>query len=224
MATLSQALTWLRAALGKFWNPDNAHGYQCKDLVDAYCLYLFGDWVGTVRPGNGKDVFNNANPKFFTKVRNNPADPNQVPPAGSILSFAGTAAVPEGHTAITESADKSGVNVFQMDGYRQVAAHRARLPYTGLIGWLIPNLSPDGYATRVVTNPVAYVRVQPHATAGLAPGFPEGIAKGATLAIKGYVAGHDPYGKGDDAWYVTKSGFYVWANAAGNSLAGLTKL
>ncbi len=143
MATLQEALAWLDAAVGKFWNPDNAHGYQCKDLPDAYCLYLWGNWVDTVRPGDGKDVFGNSNAEYFIKVANDPSNPAQLPPPGSILSFAGSAAVPEGHTAITESADAAGVNVFQMDGYRQVAAHRARLSYDGLIGWLIPKLAPD---------------------------------------------------------------------------------
>lgn len=79
-------------------------------------------------------------------------------------------------------------------------------------------------ASRVVTAPVAYVRTAPRSTASTAPGYPNGIAKGATLAIVGYVAGEDPYKTGDDAWLKTKSGFYVWANNAGNSLSGLKKL
>jgi len=143
LKTLIAALAWLDAAVGQYWNPDNAHGYQCKDLPDAYCLFLWGNWVDTVRPGNGKDVFDNANPEFFSKVRNDPSNPDQLPPPGSILSFAGSRAVPEGHTAITESSDAAGVNVVQMDGYKQVAAHRARLSYDGLIGWLIPKLAPE---------------------------------------------------------------------------------
>lgn len=226
MATLAAALIWLRAALGKFWNPDNAHGYQCKDLVDAYVMAIFPGkhWSETVRPGNGKDVYANANPAYFTKVPNNPHDPAQLPPPGSILSFAGSAAVPEGHTAITEKADAAGVDVFQMDGYRQTAAHRARLPYDGLIGWLVPNLDGTGSATRLVTNEVAYVRTGPGTGYPMAPGYPDGIAQGATLAVVGYVAGEDPYNSGDDAWYKTKSGYFVWANAAGNDLSGLASL
>ncbi|SDT42446.1 N-acetylmuramoyl-L-alanine amidase [Pseudarthrobacter equi] len=78
--------------------------------------------------------------------------------------------------------------------------------------------------SRTVTNAVAWVRTGPRADAPTAPGYPEGIAKGATLSIRGFVAGQDPYNNGNDAWYVTRSGFFVWANAAGNSLAGLPKL
>lgn len=134
---------FLTTAVGKLFNPDNFAGYQCKDLPDAYCIHLFGDWINTIRPGNGKDVFANANPAYFTKVRNNPADPRQVPPRGSILSYAGTAAVPEGHTALTLEPRPGNVLVLQMDGYRQVPAHTFTLPYTGLIGWLIPKVPAD---------------------------------------------------------------------------------
>lgn len=78
--------------------------------------------------------------------------------------------------------------------------------------------------SRTVTNAVAWVRTGPRADAPAAPGYPEGIAKGATLSIRGFVGGQDPYNDGNDAWYVTRSGFYIWANAAENSLAGLPKL
>jgi hypothetical protein len=77
---------------------------------------------------------------------------------------------------------------------------------------------------RKVTADVAMIRVNPWAAAAPAPGFPEGIAKGANLAIVGYVKGEDPFGTGDNAWYKTKSGFYVWANNAENNIAGLKYL
>lgn len=73
------------------------------------------------------------------------------------------------------------------------------------------------YALRTVTNAVAYARTAPRADAPVAVE----VAQGAPLAVKAYVKGQDPYGTGDDAWYVTKSGYYVWANAASNNIAGL---
>lgn len=86
-----------------------------------------------------------------------------------------------------------------------------------------PPVAPQpALQNRVVTNPVAYVRTAPRANAPLAPGYPSGLSKGSVIAVKGYVSGQDPYGTGDNAWYVTKSGYYVWANAAQNTLAGLT--
>lgn len=217
-------------APGQWYNPDNYAGYQCKDLVDAYAMFIFGrPWAETVRPGNGNQVFANANPDYFTKVRNDPNNAGQLPPRGSILSFDyGDGGA--GHTALTLAADARGVDVLQQDGIRQVKTERARLGYAGLVGWLVPKLANEGALgtfSRVVTVPVATVRTGPGTNYPPAPAFPKGLAKGAVLAVKGYVAGQDPFpkdGKQDNAWYVTKSGFYVWANVAGNSLSGLPKL
>lgn len=221
---------FLTTAPGQWYNPDNYAGYQCKDLVDAYAMFIFGKpWTETVRPGNGNQVFANANPAYFTKVANDPRNASQLPPRGSILSFDyGDGGA--GHTAVTLAADAAGVDVIQQDGIRQVKTERARLGYAGLIGWLIPKLANDGQLgtyTRIVTAASAMVRTGPGTQFPPPPGYPHGLAKGATLAVKGYVAGQDPYpndGSVDNAWYVTKSGFYVWANAAGNSLAALPRL
>lgn len=73
------------------------------------------------------------------------------------------------------------------------------------------------YALRTVTNPVAYARTAPRSDAPVAVE----VAKGAQLAVKAYVAGQDPYNNGNNAWYVTKSGYYVWANAASNNISDL---
>lgn len=223
---------FLTTAPGKWFNPDNFAGYQCKDVPDAYAMFIFGKpWAETVRPGNGNAVFANANPAYFVKVANDPSNAGQLPPRGAIFSIAGNSAVPEGHTGIVLESDRNGMKVLQQDGYKQVAAHVAYLPYTGLIGWLIPRLANEGALgtfTRIVTANPAILRTSPRVEAGnIAPAFPNGIARGATLAVKGYVSGQDPFpndGSTDDAWYVTKSDYYVWANGAGNSLAGLPRL
>ena len=103
---------------------------------------------------------------------------------------------------------------------------------TNTYGRVDPNtyLSGSHYGaaghTRTITQDVAWIRTEPRADAPLAPGYEEGIAGGAQLAVTGYVQGQDPYDDGvtDDAWYRTRSGFYVWANAAENDLTGLAKL
>jgi N-acetylmuramoyl-L-alanine amidase CwlA len=79
-----------------------------------------------------------------------------------------------------------------------------------------PAVKPS-YALRTVTNAVAYARTSPRSNAPVAVE----VAGGAQLAVVAYVAGQDPYGTGDNAWYVTKSGYYVWANAASNNIVGL---
>lgn len=78
-------------------------------------------------------------------------------------------------------------------------------------------------ATRTVTVEGANVRVAPYSGAALAPGYPDGLSKGAQLSVVGYVKG-EAVTPGNDAWYKTKSGYYVWANAAGDNITGLKYL
>ena len=140
--------TFLRTGAGKSFNPDNAYGLQCKDVADAYCLALFGDWIGTIRPGNGAQVFDNANSAYFTKIRNNPALPNQIPQRGDIINWGWSQAVPEGHVAIVLSATIHGVTVLEQDGYNQgpakVTTHGYALANGAIVvGWLRPKVKQD---------------------------------------------------------------------------------
>ena len=101
------------------------------------------------------------------------------------------------------------------------------LSYNGILGFLRPiGVSHDAPGprlfTRTVTNPGGCnVRTAPSATAPIAPQYPNGIANGARLSIVGYVQGADADGHGDNAWYKTVSGYYVWANNAQNDISGL---
>ncbi|USL85105.1 endolysin [Arthrobacter phage SWEP2] len=103
--------------------------------------------------------------------------------------------------------------------------YKEDLPSMGLdyAGSITPG-GATGTATRTVTLEGTNVRTAPWTSAGLAPGYPEGLAKGATIVVVGYVKGQDVSGQRDDAWYKTKSGFYVWANNAGNDIGGLAYL
>lgn len=148
MATKLNVDKWFAGAVGRYMNPDNAYGYQCKDVADDYCITLWGNWVNTVRPGNGKDVFNNANPEYFTKIANNPNDPNQIPQYGDIINWGASKAVPEGHVAVVKSATTKNVTVVEQDGYVQTAARLATHPYqlpngAMVVGWLRPKLEPE---------------------------------------------------------------------------------
>ena len=146
-ATKAAQDRWFEKAVGRPMNPDNAYGLQCKDVADDYCATLFGNWVNTIRPGNGKDVYNNANSHYFHKILNNPHDLHLTPQRGDIIVYGASRAVPEGHVAVVESADVHGCTVIQQDGYLQHPARRVRLTYvlpTGAatIGWLRPKLEP----------------------------------------------------------------------------------
>lgn len=100
---------------------------------------------------------------------------------------------------------------------------------TPVIGW-IPDPKPAPPAGKLlkVTADVANVRTSPAVRPNnIAAAYPQGIARGATIAAVGYVAGEDPFprdGRLDNAWIKTKSGYYIWANNVGNNLAGLAKL
>jgi len=80
-----------------------------------------------------------------------------------------------------------------------------------------------GDGIREVTLEGTKVRTAPWTNAALAPGYEEGLAAGARLSVVGYVKG-EPVTPGNDAWYKTKSGFFVWANNAGDNINGLTYL
>lgn len=78
----------------------------------------------------------------------------------------------------------------------------------------------DGPGTRTVTTEGANVRLAPFSDAPKAPGYEDGLALGAQLAVIGYVKGEEVT-QGNNAWYKTKSGYFVWANAAGDNIDGL---
>jgi hypothetical protein len=154
---------FLTTAPGKSYNPDNFAGLQCKDVADAYCLAMFGDWVNTIRPGNAAVAFDNANSTYFWKIRNNPADPNQVPQRGDIINWGWSPAVPEGHIAVVLSATKTTVTVVDQDGYNQRPAAVRTYPYTlangaVVVGWLRPRVKADARPTqcKVVAGDTMY--------------------------------------------------------------------
>lgn len=133
-----------------------------------------------------------------------------------------------GHVAMALKNNGNGTGTFftQNPG----AANQQVLSLDGIVGYLVPkgirfNAAPQQLVfSRKVTQNVAFVRRAPNSNSALSARYPSGIARGATLAVKGYVAGNDPYGTGDNAWYVTVGNEYVWANAAENNLEGLPKL
>jgi hypothetical protein len=85
------------------------------------------------------------------------------------------------------------------------------------------DLAAGGTATRKVTTHGANVRTAPWTNAPLAPGYEDGLALDAVIVVVGYAKG-EPVTPGNDAWYKTKSGFYVWANAAEDNIDGLAYL
>ena len=206
---MSRIDEWFKTAVGRGMNPDKAYCYQCKDVADDYCIYLFGNWQNTIRPADAKDAFARSNPDYFVKIANNLNDPNLIPQRGDIIVWGASRANPYGHIAVVESADKSGATVIEQDGFKNTTpAYRAKrgYVYAGMpcIGWLRPR--PEkiiGHAPAVAGNErvlavKAYARHQANTSAGIF----QTINAGFKVAMKGYITNGQAI-DGDTVWFVT---------------------
>lgn len=140
--------SFMAYAPGKYFNPDNAYGFQCKDLIDSYCMDIFPgkSWVETILPGNANESMYRASEDYFEKIWNDDSNVDQIPQYGDIICWGGNANNGFGHIAIVISADQHGVNVLMQDGFSQCAAFQTRLGYdnagTGMVqGWLRPRIA-----------------------------------------------------------------------------------
>lgn len=223
----------LKSLKGKanYW--PGIRGMQCMVIFASVNQLLGGPAYSA--PG-AKDLWDN--PALYAGYTQISRD--AVPRFGDIAIHDETWGDGWGHiTVVVENLD---ANSFRGFGQNPGVAATTTLGKNGLRGYLRPKAlaepakpvpappkptpPPAALVNRTVTQNVAWVRVAPNAGAALAPGLPDGLARGAVVSVKGYVSGQDPFDDGvtDDAWYVTRSGYYLWANAAGNSLAGLRKL
>lgn len=236
-------LDWIGTANGLAMDPDQHYNYQCVDVVDHYAETIFGiSWRTCVGGVNGaKDLLAAVPRTYWDVIHNDPNNASLLPQPGDVLVWGGNAANPYGHTGVAVKVYGSGADTLQQNsnGLANQAAHTSFLPWYGagtgmLTGWLRPKPekvrgnAAAGAQLRTVTASTAVVRTSPRIEPGnIAPAYPAGIAKGAQVAVVGYVQGQDPYpndGQQDDAWMKTKSGYYIWANGLGNSLTGLAKL
>lgn len=247
MALRQVQKNWFGTAVGLRMDPDKHYDLQCVDVADHYAEAIFPgvrwqDSIGGV--AGAKDMLRTANPNYFEIIYNASGNPYQLPEPGDILVWGGNPYNQWGHTAVQESVAKlNGATVIQQNsnGLANQAAHKMFMGWYGagtgmLTGWLRPRADkmPKDPAPAAksklltVTANVAVVRTEPKISpATVAKKYPNGIAKGAKIAAVGFVAGQDPYpldGKTDNAWVKTVSGYYIWANAVGNNLAGLRKL
>lgn len=165
---------WFNSVLGTKLDPDGHYGLQCVDLVDHYGQYIFGvPWQQCVGGVTGaRDLMRVAPEKYWIKIYNDPANPNQIPQRGDVFVYDGDYLNQWGHTGATDWADMLNIGAVQQDGfakpwkwvdganYSDKAAHRATLGYhqlgTGpLLGWLRPrpemvigdSLNPAGEIT-----------------------------------------------------------------------------
>lgn len=147
MATTTQAKVdaWLVSAPGRAMNPDHAYGLQCVDVIDEYGQDIYGvAWPVSVGAVNGaKDLINRMPTAYWTRIRNNPNDPNLIPKKGDVVVYPGKAAnLWLGHTGVVVSADKKGVTIIEQNGWTNKPAQRAYHSYASYVplGWCRPNI------------------------------------------------------------------------------------
>lgn len=200
----------------KTYIADNHCHHNCKDVIDDYCLWLFNDWVNTIRPANAREAFANSNEEYFEKIVNNPNDPNLIPQRGDIIIWGAMSGNPYGHIAVVAGADANGVDVIEQDGFLQVPARLYRRPYVlaggAVIGWLRPR--PEkiiGYTPEPIsgtarkTSSTVNARDDSNTSSNI---FQE-IDPNQVVDMKGYVTDGESV-NGDTVWYVTaRSGKYM---------------
>lgn len=210
---------WINNAPGRRIDVDGSYGLQCKDVIDDYCLWLFNDWVNTIRPANAKEAFANSNEEYFEKIANNPNDPNLIPQRGDIIIWDVMSGNPYGHIAVVVGADVNGVDVIEQDGFLQVPARLYRRPYVlaggVVIGWLRPR--PEkiiGYVAPQTLNPTdrkTAVTANARDGANTSSGIFQEVDAGSIVSMKGYITNGEAV-DGNTTWFVTaNSGKYMTA-------------
>lgn len=141
---MSKIQDWLSTAVGRAMNPDNKYDLQCKDVVDDFAIYLFGNWVDTIRPANAKDAYARANPDYFEKL---PA--NTPVQAGDIPVWNGNVGGGYGHIAVVTKPVGGGFEVVQQDGFTSTRPAHLATWYTrnNVIGILRPKGQEESMAT-----------------------------------------------------------------------------
>jgi len=227
--TRQDAINWLNAQNGKSLDYDNAYGVQCFDFFNFYYQFLTGrspytDGYGVM---GAKDIWTVPTSRF-TKIANNPNDPNQYPQSGDVLIY-GVGAY--GHVNVCLSADGNGVTTIgQNENNRNDPTQIITRNWATVVGnlKLIGWLSFNGFTTqtsiapnqRVVGNNGVNCREKPFATSTI---IKEGDP-GEVLTFKGFVTGENV--SGNDKWFVGAiSGVFCWSGAFTNpSTAGLPDL
>lgn len=205
----------------KTYIADNHGHHNCKDVIDDYCLWLFNDWVNTIRPANAKEAFANSNEEYFEKIANNPNDPNLIPQRGDIIIWGAMSGNPYGHIAVVVGADTNGVDVIEQDGFLQVPARLYRRPYVlaggVVIGWLRPR--PEkiiGYVVPQTLQPTdrkTAVTVNAREQASTSSEIFQEVDAGTTVAMKGYITNGEAV-DGNTTWFITaNSGKYMTSEA-----------
>jgi hypothetical protein len=127
---------------GKFLDADGSYGAQCVDVVRGYVKEVLATTYKPVGSLYAYDLFKRGlMPKLFKKVANDPKNPNQLPPRGSVFVLSGKTpgSGGAGHTGIVLSSTKTKMTVLEQNAPVGSPCRVANRGYGYLLGWLVPN-------------------------------------------------------------------------------------
>lgn len=152
--TRQDALNWLYSNNGAIKDFDGIYGAQCVDYFNFYYKFLTGrsPYADGYTENGAKDIWNVPTDRF-TKIANNPHDPNQLPDTGDILIYNSTWGGGYGHVEMVLSADYNGVNVSAQNSKGQYVDQEFR-PWKRVVGGLIGWLSFNGFQEEAPSAPV----------------------------------------------------------------------
>lgn len=76
---------------------------------------------------------------------------------------------------------------------------------------------PKGRVGQPTGQRISSPRLTANDKVGIFAIYPTGIP----IAVIGSVSGQDPYRTGDNAWFKTRIGYYVWCNTVGHNISAL---
>jgi hypothetical protein len=117
---------------GQYCDFDGAHGPQCMDLMNRYCVDVLGDTSGQLRAGTAYASYLKGGKDYerFTYA------PGMVPQAGDIIYWTDVAVPGTGHVAIVISANEKELTSFDQNWPLRTPSHTQHHSYDGIAGWL----------------------------------------------------------------------------------------
>lgn len=213
---------WANAALShQFGNYIDVDGYyqgQCWDLAAHYAKNVVGCPSLPTITGGAEGVYNRFAPPipdYFTRVKNNSADANQLPPAGALIVYGPTSGNPYGHIEIVMGSNSSGVDVIYQDGFNPTQGPIRKFRKWGTLptlGWLVPKKNVQQTDLQPFQRIVGDAGVYRRKTATTGESAIELFPKGEVLDFGGWLYGQPV--SNNNVWFKGRySDTYFWSGA-----------
>lgn len=199
--------------------------YQCVDVFHKYNQEVLGvGYISASPVGGAIDYFNNFDglhlSQWYERISNDMSNASQLPQKGDVIVW-GTAMGTYGHIAIYESGNSSSFTSFDQNFGGRFCHDQSHGWASGVLGWLRPKKFIVDPSTQLQANQRilenkdgVYQRAAPNTSASIIKDWPYDKEP---FNFKGYVRGQDPYGDGNNIWYVGAiSGGYFWSGAFTN--------